>query len=454
MCGIAGYFVNRQVDGKSPNPKLLGLLAQNLMEGIETRGRDATGYAFVSQADKFVKLGKAPVNASAFLELGGHLLSKAHTPKSMPQMMLLHTRAATKGEPANNWNNHPIYSKETGLCLIHNGWLINDDELVAEHKLRLDAQVDSEAYLRVIEKFYLRDEKKSVENAIAAATGVAFGSIACAMIQAGRRGTLWLWRDEGPISLAQTDWGWVFASTTAILSKAMLSTQGSFPAIDMSFFKVGEVSPRTLLKFQLGSPVRKFTFKGVRWDRIPEKIGSRVTTWDVNGKKQYRRRSDNTPYTNATTTPVTTIVHRTTTQPILNQWRPLSDYDNYARLNDRIGRPFAGTPDSPVHRSQSTGYGSTFLPGVVVHGKAAPDNDTGSGAVGTSESGKKTESSEGTRGEGAKSEAPKGTKTPKGTQAEVAKAEGTGDSITEITGVPEKSQFTEPQWTNEYEYWE
>ena len=151
MCGIAGYI---RTTGHLSSPTRLQQLARSLLLGIETRGHDATGYGYVeSGSDKAVCVTKAPIKASEFLAIDGHLLAKRKL-KKMPTNLLLHTRSATQGKPENNSNNHPVYSKASGLCLIHNGWAINDEEVKKNFKLDTDAQVDTEVYLKLIEHFY------------------------------------------------------------------------------------------------------------------------------------------------------------------------------------------------------------------------------------------------------------------------------------------------------------
>jgi predicted glutamine amidotransferase len=244
VCGIAGFFVTNPERIRASS---LQVLAQSLMLGIETRGRDAAGYAYVSVKDKFAHIAKAPVTASDFLDLPGHLLSK-NTIKHMPRSLLLHTRAATQGLPSDNRNNHPVYSKLTGLTITHNGWLLNDDDIVKHFDLKKDAEVDSETYLRLIDKFYTQGEIRTVESAVKQATQHVYGSIACAMFQGGRPSTLWLWRDLGDLFLIQTDWGYVYASTHDILLESVYEV---CTALDIPWWKVIDTPPATLLTINL-----------------------------------------------------------------------------------------------------------------------------------------------------------------------------------------------------------
>lgn len=107
-----------------------------MLKAIEHRGPHATGAAWVDPKTGQVWVQKDALTASAFvkhLDLGGG------------RTAMLHTRWATKGEPSNNLNNHPI--DVSGVVGVHNGMIANDDaifEALGERAERA-AEVDSEA---------------------------------------------------------------------------------------------------------------------------------------------------------------------------------------------------------------------------------------------------------------------------------------------------------------------
>jgi hypothetical protein len=133
MCGIAGIHVKEAFMGRFP----LDRMANALLLGIESRGRDATGYVAVN-GDNEIRFQKAPVEASAFIEKKKPIPNDART-------VLLHTRYATQGEPSNANNNHPVLYKS--CFTVHNGHIGNDDEIFNElgEDFPRGAQVDSEA---------------------------------------------------------------------------------------------------------------------------------------------------------------------------------------------------------------------------------------------------------------------------------------------------------------------
>lgn len=285
MCGISGYFVQKP---ERVRPEAIQLLAGNLLRGIENRGRDATGYAYVSRKDskRATFVCKAPVAASDFLRIEGHLLTKKSV-SAMPRAMLLHTRYATQGKPEDNRNNHPVISKESGLCLVHNGWFVDDDAVIEAFDLKKDAEVDTETYLRLIEKFYLQGETKTVESGIQQATRNVWGSIACAMIQGGRPGTMWLWRDQGALELAMTDWGFVFASTKSALLEALY---GSCKSIDLSWHELLHVPRNTLITLKDGMIEPKvYRLEEADWNSAPNNVSAKVITYKSNGETVVKR---------------------------------------------------------------------------------------------------------------------------------------------------------------------
>jgi predicted glutamine amidotransferase len=284
VCGIAGYFIKKP---ERVRPQAIQALAGNLLLKIETRGRDATGYAYVSRKEtKPTFICKAPIAASDFLKIEGHLLTKP-TVSAMPRSMLLHTRYATQGNPSDNRNNHPIYSKESGLCLVHNGWFIDDQLTVSEFGLKKDAEVDTETYLRLIEKFYLQGETKTVESGIQLATNNIYGSLACAMIQGGHPGCMWLWRDRGQLSLVLTDWGYVFASTKEAVLEALYA---SCRSIDLSWHEVLPVPSETLLVIKEDTREPEVVaLESAPWDRAPSNINQKVIRYKVNGEEVIKR---------------------------------------------------------------------------------------------------------------------------------------------------------------------
>lgn len=138
MCGIAGFCINPREHLPAPSRMATALLSQ-----IEERGTDSTGMAWTDASFGSVRLNKAAVKASSYIEKGAVKRMGAGATTA-----LLHTRYATQGSKENPANNHPIQSGQ--VVGVHNGHLSNDDALFRELGCKRIAQVDSEAAVALL----------------------------------------------------------------------------------------------------------------------------------------------------------------------------------------------------------------------------------------------------------------------------------------------------------------
>jgi glucosamine 6-phosphate synthetase-like amidotransferase/phosphosugar isomerase protein len=162
MCGIAGYSLSARSDVDRT------LAAQALLAGIAERGADAVGYAH--RADQ------APVTIRKQRSAASELLERISVPAAATQA-LIHVRDYTKGHPSIEANNHPI--RHGAVVGIHNGIIVNDDELFARHGIERaepEMTVDSEIIFALAERSRGR-------------TGPALEALSGAMATA--------WMDEG-----------------------------------------------------------------------------------------------------------------------------------------------------------------------------------------------------------------------------------------------------------------
>jgi glucosamine 6-phosphate synthetase-like amidotransferase/phosphosugar isomerase protein len=138
MCGIAGYSL-------APSSRVeRTLAAQVLLAAIAERGADAVGYAYRGERVPLVSH-KQRSGASALLE-------DVHVPSGASQLVL-HVRDYTKGHPRIDANNHPV--RHGAVVGVHNGVILNDDEIFAEHGLERaepEMTVDSAAIFALTEK--------------------------------------------------------------------------------------------------------------------------------------------------------------------------------------------------------------------------------------------------------------------------------------------------------------
>ncbi len=224
MCGIAGYSLSPRsgVDRT--------LAAQALLAGIADRGADAVGYAYRGRADTYPVVTKQRTPASLLLERIG-------VPEHASEL-LVHVRDYTKGHPSIPANNHPV--RHGPVVGIHNGIIVNDDELLAPHSCaRTEPRmtVDSEAIFALAA--HSRNDPRALE-ALA-------GAMAAAWLDQREPGTVFTARGVGrPLWLGRGRDEVFFASNRAALEV---------------------VSEYTRVKLRL-SEVRDGTFLALRAGRV------------------------------------------------------------------------------------------------------------------------------------------------------------------------------------------
>jgi glucosamine 6-phosphate synthetase-like amidotransferase/phosphosugar isomerase protein len=190
MCGIAGYSLE-------PGAGIARTLAaQALLAGIAERGADAVGYAHRAKRGPTV-VHKRRSGASA-------LLGELSVPQDAAEV-LIHVRDYTKGHPTIEANNHPV--RHGTVVGVHNGIIVNDEELFAAHGFERDRpemSVDSEAIFALAESF--GSSGGTLEE--------LRGSMAAAWVDAREPGAVYLARGVGrPLWVGSTAEGVFFAST-------------------------------------------------------------------------------------------------------------------------------------------------------------------------------------------------------------------------------------------------
>jgi hypothetical protein len=121
MCGIAGGV---RLVGEGP--ALSAAQIQAFLLENQYRGRDATGCGFVEEGRWFTVA--SPLPAREFLSgLGAQALTRI----AAAPAVLLHTRAATLGDPSVRANNHPVVFD--GWVVTHNGRVRNHAQVFERH---------------------------------------------------------------------------------------------------------------------------------------------------------------------------------------------------------------------------------------------------------------------------------------------------------------------------------
>ncbi len=212
MCGIAG--VRRFGDNPITQDEITILLCS-----LERRGNHATGIAIVDREGTGITVHKMPVPAWSFVRDNAteaffreHLLEDT-------SMVLLHTRAATVGSPADNRNNHPMWAGTTAV--VHNGGIRNADHLFSSLGLKRSCDTDSDILRAIL------DKEGFTEKAVRELSKAA-GSAAIAAASVNHPGILMLARSGNPLVTAAANDKLYWASEVRALHKAVRPWERKF----------------------------------------------------------------------------------------------------------------------------------------------------------------------------------------------------------------------------------
>jgi glucosamine 6-phosphate synthetase-like amidotransferase/phosphosugar isomerase protein len=143
MCSIVG--------AAGPIENLSARLRQEFHEFMsclftmaELRGRDAAGF-WVWRKNHYV-FEKRPIPAEDLIQRSPRWKGLRFNPGSL---YLMHTRAATDGDPNENMNNHPHVGEHS--VMIHNGMIWGHQAVASQYGLDMKTDCDSEVLLRLAE---------------------------------------------------------------------------------------------------------------------------------------------------------------------------------------------------------------------------------------------------------------------------------------------------------------
>jgi glucosamine 6-phosphate synthetase-like amidotransferase/phosphosugar isomerase protein len=261
MCGIAGFHV------KDPSVikkhEAVELFVDELLKGIEHRGKHATGFVSVGRDGKVV-LDKAAKEATEFIK------DRSRIPEGV-RTVLLHTRYATLGAKENQENNHPVVY---GSCFAtHNGHINNHQEVYDELDLTRNAEVDS-SVIAAAAHFHGVGELAEIRSTLEAMEG----AMACAIINpVTHPGRVILAKGLGsPLYIVDTPKFIVWASTIDTIKNAWGTVLGTPPNTK----KIENISEGNFIVVDDGDVTRdKFTVKrrpfvsNFNRDVIPRKNG-------------------------------------------------------------------------------------------------------------------------------------------------------------------------------------
>jgi asparagine synthetase B (glutamine-hydrolysing) len=229
MCGIMG-FVRTGEDSNLTLPTI-----SKTLDKISTRGKDASGFGLRYNNQKAV-VWKHFLDSSELIKRDDYweILNQAPV-----NLFIGHARAATHGTEFKNYNNHPHYTEDGKLMLVHNG-VINSTGFAVKEKLTSDC--DSEILLRYLEEFGLEEGYLKLTNDL-------YGTYAVLVLD-NSDNSIYFFRDSSsPLSytdLTNSIGGYLFASTENIVLDSLVDSL----QVDRSVKKalVHEVTPRILYR--------------------------------------------------------------------------------------------------------------------------------------------------------------------------------------------------------------
>ena len=226
MCGIAGFLT------KGSHPKTISRIYTELLVRSVRRGYDATGIA-ITLANGKMAVAKGPIPSPKFVEdaIYKEVINR------QPVSVTGHTRAATKGSPQDNRNNHPLVSGK--IVGVHNGTLTNEGYLTRRYNLKRKAEVDSEVIFAILDRIKLLNEE-SIRQTLS----LLEGTYALAFQNGKQPQVIWLVRGPGrPLVVGydtrlETTW---FASEAAFILKAYKTSWIKTKDLEIHEMREGEI---------------------------------------------------------------------------------------------------------------------------------------------------------------------------------------------------------------------
>ena len=247
MCAISGW---RAYGDARPD---IGEV-RRLFVALESGGTDAGGLAWINESGTkpILQVHKDGVkNSDGVKKVDLGLFSGV-----IPRMCIMHARHGTKGPATDNANNHPLFSK-SGLAIVHNGVISNDDVLFTRFQWKREGIVDSEIILRLIE-----EKSKGFTNP--ECFDDLYGSFAVAAIWDKYPDKMWLIRDTSKLCVGIDRRREIvfFATTPSIIQSGVGTIWRGFriPSTDMSWYDVAD-STTMLLDSEGMSNVGEFKSK-------------------------------------------------------------------------------------------------------------------------------------------------------------------------------------------------
>ena len=215
MCGIIGVMLAPGLESR--HMKRCRDSIQQLMLAAQERGVDAAGLMVIQPGQVQVLKAGCPARHLLSSPAAAELLDSI-TPDTIG--VIGHTRSATRGDPEDDENNHPLI--DDGICLVHNGIINNWDEL--DRRYGSLAEVDSAALLAAVRH---HSDQALTPRSLAQGCRESRGPIAAVAVDARYPSLVFAYRNVNPLVGATDRYGYWLASTGGILRRAGVARMGA-----------------------------------------------------------------------------------------------------------------------------------------------------------------------------------------------------------------------------------
>jgi len=207
------------------------LLAEN-----QARGRDAAGFAFLDNGHITAVKNTGPAD-QLVADVSQHMPDTWDRLSTSP-IVVAHTRAQTQGTARDNANNHPVVWGS--WAVVHNGMVLNDNELFERQGVPRFAEVDTAAIPLLLET-----EATGADGSPFDSLALLGGSVSAAMWSQDKPTELALCRLGGPevyLFLAPDQQLLVFSSAASVFRKLQRLAVG-----DLLFTTASQLPDKRLL---------------------------------------------------------------------------------------------------------------------------------------------------------------------------------------------------------------
>jgi len=147
MCGIFGIVTTSKTSTFNLHKALNELASLS-----ESRGKESSGFAFRDLNGKIIKVLKGPLTATNLIKTQVYKKTVLEQTISKRDFCAIgHSRLVTNGTQLNDDNNQPVI--KDGVVAVHNGIIVNENEIYSKYPLKKDYEIDTEVLLSLTRNF-------------------------------------------------------------------------------------------------------------------------------------------------------------------------------------------------------------------------------------------------------------------------------------------------------------